>query len=282
MKNLKPFSGNTHTFLDEVISTKKNSPQDINYKDRVNILTPNVKLLFDSFDMTDNANNHVSLSPFGYTDQNKIDLLKLYTSNNSKLIKFKKSATTVLDNRLMNTCQYCSIDPIFSLDHIVPKNEFPEFAVNPKNLFPSCTTCNSYKSENWRNNNKTLFLNLYLDILPQVQYLYTDLNFSAGEVKPTFYLSNINNINLDFFELLESHYTKLNLLNRFSSKCDDIISELKNSINGNKLFLNRVQIVQVIQSKINDDKVCFGINYYKSILEETLIHNDNFMNPLFI
>ena len=281
MKNLKSFSGNTHTFLDDVISSKKYSAKDPNYKPRVNALAPNVKVRYNTFDINHDANNHIALIPHGYINQDKDDLLKLYTSNNKHLLKLKNNVTTVLDNRAMNTCQYCTIDSVHSLDHIVPKNEFPEYAINPKNLLPACTICNSYKSENWRHNNKTLFLNLYLDILPSVQYVFVDIEVNANDISTTFKLENPHNIDAALFELLESHYKKLHLPERFSKKGDDIISELKNSIKASKQFLNRGQIIQIVQSKINDDKVYFGNNYHKSILEETLINNDDFMDQLF-
>lgn len=281
MKNLNVFDGNVQEFLDDIINSKKKSKEDPNFKDRVKILVPNIKALYNSFDVSHNYNSHISLNPYGYVNGNKNDLLKLYTSDNSKLVKLKNKLTTILDNRIMNTCQYCTMTPINSLDHIVPKGEFPEFAVNPKNLLPACSACNSYKSENWRENNKTLFLNLYTDILPQVQYLFVDLNITADYIETKFELKNINNIDPDLFELLESHYRKLYLPNRFSKKSNDIISELKNIIISNKLFLDKTQIVQVVQEKINRDKILFGCNYYKSILEETLINNEIFIDSIF-
>jgi len=280
MRNLNVFSGSTSDFLDEVIASKRNSSQDPNYKQRINLLSPNIKVLYGNYDTAHNANNHVSLISNGYVNQEKADLLKLYTSGNSRLVKLKNSITTVLDNRAMNTCQYCTIAPVGSLDHIVPKNEFPEFSVNPKNLLPACTTCNSHKKENWKKNNKTIFLNLYTDILPSDQYLFVNLVITANNIQPTFELRNVNNINPDFFELLENHYSRLHLLKRFKKESHKIISELTNLISASSRLLDGNTIKQLVLTKINEDKSVFGSNYYKSILEEALINNQVYLDNI--
>lgn len=281
MRNLNVYIGNTSDFLDEVIASKRNSSKDPHYKQRVSLLVPDVKTLYGNYETAHNTNNHVSLVPNGYVNQEKADLLKLYSSGNSRLVKLKNNITTVLDNRAMNTCQYCTLAPVGSLDHIVPKDEFSEFSVNPKNLLPACTTCNSHKSENWKENNKTIFLNLYTDILPSDQYLFVDLVISANNVQPTFELRNVNNINSDFFELLENHYSRLHLPQRFKNESNKIISELTNLISAGSHLLDENQIKQLVLTKINEDKVVFGNNYYKSILEEALINNQTYLDNIF-
>ncbi len=280
MRNLNVFNGSASDFLDEVIASKRNSPKDPDYKQRINLLSPNIKVLYGNYDAAHNANNHVSLISNGYVNQEKVDLLKLYTSDNSRLVKLKNSVTTVLDNRAMNTCQYCTIEAVGSLDHIVPKDEFPEFSVNPKNLLPACTTCNSHKSKNWKENDKTIFLNLYTDILPSDQYLFVDLVITANNIQPTFELRNVNNINPDFFELLENHYSRLHLPQRFKKESHKIISEFTNLISAVSEHLDKNQIKQSVLTKINEDKAVFGNNYYKSILEEALINNQLYLDSV--
>ncbi len=245
-------------------------------------LSPTVKALYGNYEKAHSTNNHISLLPNGFVNQDKLDLLKLYSPSNLRLVKLKNRVTTVLDNRAMNTCQYCTIAPVGSLDHIVPKDEFPEFSVNPKNLLPACTTCNSHKNENWKENNKTIFLNLYTDILPTVQYLFVDLIISANNIQTKFELRNNNNIDVDFFELLESHYRRLHLPQRFNRASHKVISELTNLISASRLHISKEVIIEIVRAKINEDKAIFGSNYYKSILEESLIENQDCLDYVFI
>ncbi|MGV0920881.1 HNH endonuclease [Empedobacter falsenii] len=281
MRNLNAYSECSLEFLDKIVESKRYSQKDPDYKSRLNQLIPNVKILYRNYDTVFFSNNHTSLNPYGYIHQSKVDLIKLYKSNNSILVKLKNSITTVLDNRAMNTCQYCTIAPISSLDHILPKDEFPEFSVNPKNLIPSCSTCNSHKNEYWRVDNNTIFLNLYTDDLPLEQYLFVDIEFIDNNIQPNFKLRNLHGIDKEFFELLNSHYSRLDLFQRFKNESHKIISELTNLLKGCKRSLNKDQIIQIVLDKIEEDKASFGTNYYKSILEFALINSDTFLNNIF-
>lgn len=282
MKNLNVFNTNTHAFLDEIIASKKYSPKDPHYKTRIDLLVPNVRLCYDNFDLAHTNNNQQILVAHGYVDIEKGDLLKLYNPKAKKLVEFKNSTTTILDNRASNVCQYCTINSANTLDHIVPKSEFAEFSVNPKNLLPACSECNGYKLNKWKENNNRLFLNLYNDILPIEQYLFVDFSPIQNNVEVNFRLSNINNIDINLFNLIKSHYSSLHLLIRFKRKSNDIISELVNSINASKVKLNQNDTVEVIRAKINADKVILGNNHYKLILEETIINDNAFISTFFV
>ncbi|WP_313578227.1 HNH endonuclease [Chishuiella sp.] len=277
MKNLNPYNDDPCSFLDDIIKTKRYSKKDPNYRIRLNVLIPNVKLYYNDYINAHNINNHLSLSPSISDNQNKNDLLKLYSSKDKKLIEFKYSRTTVYDNRIKKICQYCTINSCNTLDHIVPKEEYSEFAVNPLNLLPACSECNSYKGKYWKKGGNRLFLNLYTDILPDEQYLFVDLIFNTNQIEIKFKLENINGINSTLFNLICSHYSKLNLLNRFNTNSNEIISELIYQIKSFKNKLSILDIKESILDQIKSNKKEFGYNYYKSILEETLINSDEFI-----
>ena len=194
---------------------------------------------------------------------------------------FKNSTTTVLDNRASTVCQYCTINSENTLDHIVPKTEFAEFAVNPKNLLPACSECNGYKLDRFKKNNDRLFLNLYSDVLPITQYLFVDIQIVDSVVEADYRLSNINNINVQLFSIIESHYDKLHLFRRFKSKTNTIVSEMTNSINASIGKISKETFIDLTLDKINRDKLLHGSNYYKSILEKQLLNNDVYLNLYF-
>lgn len=282
MKNLNVFTGNTNNFLDEIISSKNYSNKDPTYKQRVNVLSPNVKLCYSSYGTAHNTNNLISLIPHGYINTDKDDLLKLYNPKAKKLVTFKNNSTTILDNRASTVCQYCTINSANTLDHVFPKSEFAEFAVNPQNLLPACSECNGYKLDRFKNNTNRLFLNLYTDILPTVQYLFADIQIINGFSEAEYRLSNINNINISLFNIIESHFDKLHLFRRFKVKTNTIISELTNSITSAVGVISKETFIQITLDKINKDKLIHGNNHYKLILEETLIHNNTFIDLFFI
>ena len=204
--------------------------------------------------------------------------MKLYNPKAKKLVDFKNTATTILDNRASTICQYCTINSANTLDHIVPKSQFSEFAVNPRNLLPACSECNGYKLDRFKNNNDRLFLNLYTDVLPSVQYLFVDIHMLNGMVEADYRLSNTNNINAQLFRIIESHYEKLHLFNRFKSRTNTIITEMQNVINAYRTKVSLHDFIDMTYEKIEMDKLLHGHNHYKVVLEEALINNGAFMH----
>lgn len=277
MKNINPYTKTSIDFFDKVLDSKR----DKTYVSRVNVLRPNIVSQFNNYDRLFNSHTLIQTLPFGYSGQNKTDLEKLYGYKRKAFRELEMELTTNSNNRRNNTCQNCTLETINSFDHVLPQTEFIELVVHPKNLFPSCTTCNSHKGKIWKKNGKILFLNLYLDILPQVQYLFVKINITGNLIEPTFYLQNIHHINSDFYELLENHYTKLHLFRRFKEKSGNIIEELENAIKPYKnSSLSKSDLVSFIKEKINLDQKSFGLNYWKSILELELIKSNSFLDKI--
>lgn len=281
MKNLKPYAECSGTFLDNVLNAKKNSKKDPTYKNRVAALKPNVKNKFTTYDVEHTANNLASLTAHGYAGQDKIDLLKLYKYDNSVIQNLNEKVTTLEGNRLINTCQNCTINEINSLDHIVPKDEFPEFSVNPRNLFPSCTKCNGHKNVIWRENKKSLFLNLYLDKLPEEQYLFCYPTFDEDKITLKFTIENRFNIEQNLFELINNHYTRLHLPKRFRKNSHDTIYELNKEIKKYKDKMSKEELIKTIKEDILEEKKYYGFNYWKAIIKETLISDATYLALMF-
>ncbi|WP_269222496.1 HNH endonuclease [Flavobacterium sp. IMCC34518] len=210
--------------------------------------------------------------------QQTTDLLNLYSYSNSIISKLKIKLTTSEFNRVENTCQNCTIGEVSSFDHFLPKDEFPEFSVHPKNLIPSCSKCNGKKSVNWRNGLNSLFLNLYLDNLPDTQYLFVNVDHNLDF---TFIIDNRNHIDLDLFSVIESHYIKLDLVNRFLENSNKVVSELSNTINSFKNKLPRAEIIDSVIETESSNRVLYGSNYWQSILKLTLVNNAVFMNNFY-
>lgn len=282
MKNLIPYNKNTIEFHDLILERKYNPKSDKTYKERVTALREFVVKKYDEFNLLFDKNALVKIDSYGFINENKSDLLKLYSYKSKTLQELKVTVTTLKNNRSLNTCQYCTLNEINSFDHYLPKDEFSEFVVNPKNLIPCCTNCNSKKGEIWRDSDMMQFLNLYKDELPNQQYLFAEILNNDGVIQPTFYLENKHGIDKAFYNLLSSHYNKLNLLERFSENSNSIVTELENLILSQKIYLDRIQIVEVVMDKTQKDKFNFGFNYWKPILEQELVNSNLFMDRLFL
>ncbi len=280
MRNLKPYEESDFDFHQNVIRSKNNTATDPDYKTRLNSYNPAISQCFDDYRNCFATNSLVNLAPKPMSLLCKNDLMSLYSYRSSLIQRLKVKLTTSELNRIINTCQNCTINEINSFDHYVPKEEYSEYIVNPINLLPSCTQCNSYKGIRWKENNSPLFLNLYLDTLPQEQYLFADINIVDGIVDVNFKLDNPNNIDNSLFLLIKSHYTKLHLLDRFKLNVDLVITPLRNTIETNKEDLPINEIVRLVTNTSEANRRSFGYNYWKSILELSLVNNQNFLNSI--
>lgn len=278
MKNIVPHAGDTFSFHKKVIEKKRHAPTDTDYKIRVSSYNDVVESKFKIFEDKFKNDKLEELVPEGYTGVEKDTLHNLYKFKSKLLQDLKVELTTTHTNRIVNTCQNCTISEVNSFDHFLPKEEFAEFSVNPKNLFPSCTKCNSYKGDIWREHNKRVFLNLYLDELPNEQYLFVDIVVNSAEIDLTYKLDNINNIEDNLYNLIKNHYEKLYLCQRFKENSAEVVSELDIEINKYKAELSIDKIKNVVIEECNEYKKVFGYNYWKAILKMSLINNPGYMS----
>lgn len=280
MKNLKNnLSSSSIDFMQLVVSSKRNTTADPNRKNRLLSLITKVDPTYSNYDSKLSTNTLPSLTKLSLSTSEEVDLLSLYSYQNSKLTKFRRQISTDTSSTYQATCQYCTINSVNSLDHFVPKDLFPEFSVHPNNLIPSCTECNSKKLVRWINNNQHFFLNLYIDLLPNNQYLFVELNVvSLNNIDINFKVENVNKIPISLYTIINSHYTELDLFQRFKDKSSDVIIELTNSIQASlSIGISMPIIQQTTLDTCNRDKQHKGYNYYQIILKEALIQSTNYI-----
>lgn len=281
MKNIKNYSENPFEFYKSVIKQKKYSKNNPYFKSRILNYDSLIESKFLEYDEKFKVNKLEDLNCSKFESQKIVDFEYLYSYKNKIFQNLKVKLTTNEDGKVNNTCQNCTIGEVGSFDHILPQSEFPEFIVHPKNLFPSCTICNSKKNKNWRINNKKIYTNLYLDVLPTEQYLFVDINIIANTISINYKLENIDNkINPDIFNMLKKHYESLDLFDRFKNNSDNVISELINSLNTFKYGMEIDNLKTICIESKNKQKKVYGNNYWKIILELTLLRNDIFFENL--
>ena len=160
----------------------------------------------------------------------------------------------------------------------MPQGAFPELAVHVLNLVPCCTVCNSKKSHLWRNGNNRLFLNFYIDDLPDDQFLFVDIFLdAAGEIDFRFRVENPNGIEASLFTLISSHFEKLELRNRMRIAAGSAFIELMTSMAFSLEHSHLVDVVDTVILTAERNRFFFGNNYWKSALEIALAQS-----PLFI
>ena len=272
MKNSSPYSGDAFSFFKQVCSRKRDQP----LKDRLALMDPNIQLFYNQYDMAYMANSLEDLSPHGYIDPQKEDLETLYDYDSQTLSRLRTELTTTPFGRIVK-CQNCTINDANTFDHLIPKTEFVEFNVHPRNLFCSCGDCNSRKGSIWRNGGVRTTLNLYIDQIPNVQYLFVNTEISNTTIDIEFKVENNNGINPQLFALIEEHYRRLDLCRRFRESSETPITSLKNTLKPMLKLNNPLLARNLALESVHLERLSYGFNFWQSVLKHNLLMSDDFM-----
>ena len=275
MLNLRPYSKKDPLLLHKEIIDSKRAPDTVSLVQAVEDQVEEQFIVHANESTVNSLENIIGLE---LNEDTKAALRSLYSSRSKKLIEVKNSITTTSSGRANNLCQYCTINTVGPMDHIMPKGDFPEFSVHAENLFPCCAECNSYKSNTWLIDGSRQFLNLYLDTLPNHQYLFVELTNSGGVIETDFTLDNRNEIDDQLFRLIFSHYNHLNLMERFKKSSHSVVSELRSLIVPLRQSMDNEEIRTALTDAIYKKMEYFGTNYWKSVLEMALVQDQDFMN----
>ena len=211
----------------------------------------------------------------------KDSLLGLYSSDAAIVKHFRMRYFAQNPQTYNNLCPYCTLSEANTTEHILPKEKYPEYAVDTLNLIPACSGCNSKKGDSIIDavSGKKTTINYYTDKLPHEQYLYVDFEVSCNNIKAIYHLENHDNkINVEMYSLIERHFSKFDLLNRFNLKAIQEISELRNLYIvedfSNEAEYNAFAAKQI--RKIKMDMPQLGYNHWKVILYLSAATSDVF------
>lgn len=274
MRKIKHYQDNSFDFHKKVVSNKRNTKEDVDKKKRLTALLPTSQKAFTDYDAKFSRNVLQTLAPVRLTKQEKEDYIGLYDFHSTVFTRLFDYLTTTEEGVDDSLCPYCTIGEASSLDHIIPKTVMPVFADHPKNLIPCCSNCNSKKSNAWFADGNWNYINLYLDDLPNKQFLFVDLAVDGNTLKVKFYIDNRNLIDKNLFLKISNHYTKLDLCRRFKQCSNQEISEITTLVKSFSKYVTDAKCKEVISESSNDLQKKYGFNYWKAILRKECCTND--------
>ena len=145
---------------------------------------------------------------------NRDRFLNLYNHPGEK--SAQRPILKVLRKRTLQYCPACGEEGTpNTLDHYLPKNAFPHFAITPANLTPMCDICQQIKDEHVLDaEGRRIYLHPYFDeyLAAQVLRLIIGRPFEAPE---SFKLEPDLNLPDDLFSLTQRHVAGLDLVKRY-------------------------------------------------------------------
>jgi hypothetical protein len=114
-------------------------------------------------------------------------------------------------------CPFCGISESSTLDHYLPKEQYPELSIFPKNLVPSCAVCNTRKRGRIldEGTNVRMFLHPCYDVIPDIAFLSVRARMEGKALVLSYRLTRPAGIPLQTFQHLRYHFDKLDLADRY-------------------------------------------------------------------
>lgn len=214
-----------------------------------------------------NASVH-SLNPHGFVIPEKDNLKKLYKSDCdiAKKIRLHHGTFTSSTKRVYNNkCPYCTLSEPDTIEHILPKEKYPEFAVHLYNLIPCCSKCNRHKGEAVRDSaGLPLTINFYYHDPENCQFLETDCIIdSNGYPSFKYKLTFPKNADPTLAAIITNHFDRLHLIERYNEEIVKSYTEIELTIIKiacrGKSLNDALQILKDYLSSIIGD---YGLNHH--------------------
>ena len=244
----------------------------------------------DCYDYYEDAVNSASvhnLHPHGFVTHEKDHLKNLYKSscNIAKKIRQHHNSFTKKEKSVYhNKCPYCTLSEPNTIEHILPRDTYPEYAVHLYNLIPCCSKCNSHKgSAVCDSNGLPHTINFYYHDPEFCQFLEVDCIIdSNGYPLFKYRLTFPQDADPILAAIITNHFTRLHLIERYNEAAIVEYTPIELKIKGKSLNY----ALQCLQEDLFIRQKCYGINHYSIALLRCLISSSeyhtylqNFINP---
>ena len=281
MKKIKHYDERSLDFHDLVVSNKHHHPTDPGYKTRIRTLRSISEPRFREYDSKFNNDKLEELEEEEYTNKQKADLKSLYDFDVQPFPVLYKELSKDEKGRKNPYCPLCDMEGVSSFDHILPQSKFPEFSDHPLNLIRSCQKCNGKKSSNWLEGAKRRYVNLYIDDIPNKQFLFVKIEIDEEEQSliVDFSVENRYGIESELYRKIENHFVDLEICSRYEEGCSEVISSLQDDVVNNlDIGASRDDIKSSILNKCSREQARYGVNYWRAILKQACAENDEILD----
>lgn len=259
-----------------------NSVSDINLRARLNALTNAIVIAAVDYHQKALAKQLYTITPnscdndaIALGDVTKKELKSVYSTH---MVGRAKPARNIYDLLLsrapLGRCPICGTGNASTLDHYLPKSNYPQLSVVPRNLVPSCKDCNTAKSNAVPKTAEEQSLHPYYDhgAFVYEQWLYAEVMQTVPAtiiffVRPPDHWDDISK------KRVQSHFIDFNLAARFSVEASNQIASLKDLLLRYEQSLGAVGVKQhlTFEATVNSG---LHRNSWQSAMFQALVSSD--------
>ncbi|MEO1952493.1 MULTISPECIES: HNH endonuclease signature motif containing protein [unclassified Thioclava] len=171
-----------------------------------------------------------------------------------------------------NRCPYCNFGPVETLDHLLPKTQYPAFAVKPTNLVGCCDRCNRKKSEIVPTGPGDLYLHPYFDNIDHTNWLKVELIQTTPAVAE-FYVAATDELTANQLSRLNNQFEGLELAGLYSDAAADEIVDIAALLE--EMFIDGGECaVRSHLARQHRSRFAVGRNSWRSALYQALSQSD--------
>lgn len=175
-------------------------------------------------------------------------------------------------------CPFCGISESSTLDHYLPKEQYPEFSVFPKNRVPSCAVCNTRKRDHIldEDTDVRLFLHPCFDAIPDLAFLTVRTRIEEDALVLSYHLTRPAEMTVRTFQHLRAHFRLLGLADRYRLMGLEHLGgqypALRRAYGGG----DAERVANKLIEGAEDFEEAAGPNYWLAKLYRALADNDDF------
>ena len=210
------------------------------------------------------------------TDLQKKVMRHAYTVETAPMIALRSD---ILDGIAAAKCPFCGINETSTLDHYLPKEQYPELSIFSANLVPCCPQCNTRKNDLVveENTNVRLFIHPHFDQVPNLRFLKVEIDVKENVLLLGFRISRPGGMSLAMFGHLRSHFKLLNLSDRYRRMG---LEHLGGQYRALKRAYGKagdsVRVASELATTANDFAERYGENYWLAVLYRALAAHNGF------
>lgn len=185
-----------------------------------NLLKDRIFECYDQYQWLSPEFSEYLISRFSSQEGNIIR--NLYSSNRKDIALLRE---TYKQNIIF--CPFCGIESPNTLDHLLPKQQFPEFAILLNNLFPMCNRCNNDRLDDIYDENGTRnLLNLEKDTFLEARFLIAEITYDGDDIEIINYRIIPGRLNAQQEAIVKNHMKNLKLQKKFNRILSSTVSEI--------------------------------------------------------
>jgi hypothetical protein len=179
-----------------------------------------------------------------------------------------------------HNCPFCRARLVESLDHVLPKTKFPEFAVTPINLVPACDKCNEYRFVEKSVTGTNMNMHPYFDKLGDATWLVAQLHLDT-EVTFSFSVEPSKIWSDELRQRMTHHFQSLHLNDLYSvhasAEFREIFPQLLRVFDASGQ--NEAELTNWLTMR-HSDMIQVDRNYWKAAIYKAMIKENWFVSFL--